>query len=131
MCAILLSINPEHVKKIFNGKKIYEYRKIECKRKVDKIIIYSTYPIMKVVGEADVEEILKDTPDEVWRETQNKSGIDKNFFDNYYRNREYAIAYKLSHIKKYKVPKTLSEFGITKAPQSFVYIKKSKQLSFI
>lgn len=124
MCTILLSINPEHVKNIFNGNKYYEFRKIECKRKVDKIIIYSTSPIMKVVGEADVEEILKATPEEVWKETQNKAGIDKKFFDKYYENKEYAIAYKLSKIKEYRVPKTLSEFGINKAPQSFVYVSK-------
>ena len=52
MCKILLSINPEHVENIFNGNKKYEYRKIKCKEKVDKIIIYSTAPIMQVVGEA-------------------------------------------------------------------------------
>lgn len=131
MCVILLSINPEHVKNIFCGKKLYEFRKIECKKKVEKIIIYSTSPIMKVVGEAHVEEILKATPEEVWKETRNKAGIDKKFFDKYYKNREYAIAYKLSRIKEYKVPKTLNEFGIKKAPQSFVYINKYEQLSFV
>lgn len=55
MCKILLSINPEHVENIFNGNKKYEYRKIKCKEKVDKIIIYSTAPIMQVVGEAEVK----------------------------------------------------------------------------
>ena len=131
MCTILLSINPEHVKNIFEGKKLYEFRKIECKRKVDKIIIYSTSPIMKVVGEADVDEILKAHPEEVWEKTQRESGIDKSFFDKYYKNSEYAIAYKLSKIKEYKKPKSLSEFGIKKAPQSFVYINKLEQTAFI
>ena len=54
MCAILLSINPNHVENIMNGTKRYEYRKVACKRQVDKILIYSTNPIMRVVGEADV-----------------------------------------------------------------------------
>ena len=105
MCTILLSINPEHVKNIFEGKKLYEFRKIECKRKVDKIIIYSTFPIMKVVGEAEVEKILKAEPEKVWKQTKSKAGIDKKFFDKYYKNRDYAIAYKLSKIKEYRIPK--------------------------
>ena len=75
MCKILLSINPEHVENIFNGNKKYEYRKIKCKEKVDKIIIYSTAPIMQVVGEAEVKKILEDTPEEIWKITQNESGI--------------------------------------------------------
>jgi len=51
MCKMLLSINPEHVENILRGGKTYEYRKILCKRKVDKIVIYSTCPVKRVVGE--------------------------------------------------------------------------------
>lgn len=55
---MLISINPKHIENIFNGTKKYEYRKIKCKREIKKII-YSTYPIMKVVGEAKVEKYQK------------------------------------------------------------------------
>ena len=122
MCNILISINPEHVENIFNGSKKYEYRKIRCKQEVDKIIIYSTYPIMKVVGEAKVEKILEDSPDNIWEETKNYSGIDLKFYQNYFKNRSKAIAYKLTNIKKYNNPKELSSYGIKSAPQSFVYV---------
>lgn len=84
MCAILLSINPNHVENIMNGTKEYEFRKKACKRQVDKILIYSTTPIMRVVGEADVEDVLIDTPEVIWKKTEEKSGIDKAFFDQYY-----------------------------------------------
>lgn len=83
MCEILLSINPEHVENIFKGNKKYEYRKIKCKRKIDKIIIYSTHPVMKVVGEAEVERIIEDSPKEVWKQTKQKAGIKKKFYDKY------------------------------------------------
>ena len=81
MCAILLSINPSHVENILNGTKRYEFRKKACKRHVDKILIYSTTPIMKVVGEAEVEDVLVDDPETIWKRTEKKSGIDKIFFD--------------------------------------------------
>ena len=123
MYNMLISIKPEYVKNIFNGSKKYEYRKIRCKQDIDKIIIYSTYPIMKVVGEAKVEKILEDSPDRIWEKTKKYSGIDLNFYQKYFKDRSKAIAYKLTNIKKYNSPKELSSYGIKAAPQSFVYIQ--------
>ena len=123
MYNMLISIKPEHIENIFNGSKKYEYRKIRCKQDIDKIIIYSTYPIMKVVGEAKVEKILVDSPDRIWEKTKKYSGIDLNFYQKYFKDRSKAIAYKLTNIKKYDSPKELSSYGIKAAPQSFVYIQ--------
>ena len=122
MCNMLISINPQHVENIFNGTKKYEYRKIRCKQEVDKIIIYSTYPIMKIVGEAKVEKILEDSPDNIWEETKNYSGIDLKFYQQYFKDRSKAIAYKLTNIKIYSIPQELSSYGIKSAPQSFIYV---------
>ena len=123
MCKLLMSINPEYVDKILSGSKKYEYRKIKAKRNdIDKIIIYSTYPIMKVVAEVDIEEILEDTPENIWKQTKNESGVSKQFYDKYYNNKEIAVAYKLGKIKKYKKPKMLTDIGINYIPQSFAYL---------
>lgn len=123
MCAILLSINPNHVENIMNGTKRYEFRKRACKRHVDKILIYSTTPVMKVVGEAEVEDALIDKPQIIWKKTQKKSGIEKSFFDEYYADKEQAVAYKLKNVVEYEVAKELKEYGISNAPQSFQYIE--------
>jgi Uncharacterized conserved protein len=122
MCKILISIKPEFVESIMNGEKDFEFRKVECKRVVDKIIIYSTSPVMKVVGEADVEEVLVNSPEEIWEITEKKAGISKNFFDEYYKDKTKAVAYKLNNIKKYDEPLALERFGLSAAPQSFAYI---------
>lgn len=123
MCTILLSINPQHVENIMNGSKVYEFRKRACKRHIDKILIYSTTPIMKVVGEAEVEDVLIDSPESIWEITEKKSGIEKVFFDQYYMNREQAVAYKLKNVVCYREPKELKEYGIGSAPQSYQYIE--------
>ena len=53
---VLLSINPPYVDKIFNGEKKFEYRRAIFKdNSVDTIVIYSTSPIKKVVGEFKVK----------------------------------------------------------------------------
>ena len=55
----LLSIKPEFVSKIFTGEKIFEYRKAVFKRPMVKtVVIYSTMPVGKIVGEFEIEEII-------------------------------------------------------------------------
>lgn len=124
MRTILLSIKPEYVEKIFNGTKQYEYRKTKCKEKVEKIIIYSTAPVMQVVGEAEVEEIVEGELEKVWNKTKDHSGTTYEFFSEYYKGKNKAVAYKLKNIKKYEEAKSLKSFGIEVAPQSFVYVEK-------
>ena len=122
MCEMLLSINPEHVENIMNGSKLFEFRKVKCKDDVDKIIIYSTSPVMQVVGEAQVLEIIVDNPESVWEITSEHSGITKKFYDEYFKNKEKAVAYRLGKVEKYREPLKLSDFGVSFAPQSFVYV---------
>lgn len=123
MCRILMPINPEYVDEILAGRKKYEYRKIKAKRNnIDKMIIYSTSPIMKVVAEVDIKEILEEDPEKLWEMTKNESGITKDFYNKYYKNKNTAIAYKLGKIRIYDKPKNLYDIGINYVPQSFVYL---------
>lgn len=122
MCKILLSINPEHVENILEGTKKYEYRKKSCKKDIDRIIIYSTHPVKKVVGEVEVLEVIEMEKNKLWNLTKKYSGINKKFYDEYYDGKETAVAYKLGQIVEYKKPKKLNDIGVKVAPQSFMYI---------
>lgn len=123
MCRILMPIKPEYVDEILAERKKYEYRKIKAKRNnIDKMIIYSTSPIMKVVAEVDIKEILEEDPEKLWEMTKNESGITKDFYNKYYKNKNTAIAYKLGKIRIYDKPKNLDDIGINYVPQSFVYL---------
>lgn len=122
MCSVLMSIKPEFVQRILSGKKKYEFRKKVCRRQVEKIYIYSTVPVQMVVGEAEVEFVLVEPPEDLWEKTKEDAGIDKAFFDRYYENKEEAVAYKLVNVLKYNKPRTLGELGVKTAPQSFLYI---------
>lgn len=123
MCRVLMSINPEYVDKILNGKKKYEYRKIKArKNNINKIVIYATSPIMKIVGEVEVKSIIEDTPSSLWKKTRDLSGVKKDFYDAYYKNKSVAVAYELGQVTKYDVPLVLSDFGIDFIPQSYTYL---------
>lgn len=123
MSTILMSIKPEYVEKLFNGTKKYEYRKKRCKKNIDKIIVYSTSPVKKVVGELEIEDILEDNKEAIWDKTKLFSGIVKEKYDSYFKKEDTAVAYKIKSYKLYDTKKELSDFNIKTSPQSYVYIK--------
>ena len=122
MSRILISINPEHVENILNGSKKYEYRKVSCRSDVDRLIIYSTYPIVKVVAEVEITRILEDEPEVIWKKTKDYAGISKRFFDNYYKGRSKAVAFEIDKITIFQDSKSLEDYGVKSPPQSFVYV---------
>lgn len=105
-----------------NGSKKFEFRKTRCHEDVDRMVIYCTSPVKKVVGEARIRNIIVGDPDWIWDITKNGAGIGKDFFDDYYRGRDSAVAYELDNVKEYRIAKPLSDFGLSNAPQSFVYV---------
>lgn len=123
MCTILLSIKPEYTNRILEGSKKFEFRRSVAKRKVDRILIYSTAPEMKVVAMVEVIGVEKDSPKNLWQKTHANAGISRPKFMDYFANRSVAYAYKLGALQKFDKPKTLAEYGITAAPQSFVYVE--------
>lgn len=125
MAQILMSIHPEYAHRIISGEKKFEYRRSRCKMDIDRIIIYATYPEKVILGEAEVKKIISSTPEDIWQKTKEASGISKKDYFSYFRYTSVAYAYCLGEITVYSIPKPLSEFGITKSPQSFIYIEKS------
>lgn len=125
MGRILMSINPIHVEKILSGVKRFEYRKVKCAKKIDTILVYATAPIMKVVGEVEVLDILSNTPTDIWECTKKASGISRAFFDQYFEGYKTAVAYALGKVTLYQIPLDLSELGVKSPPQSFVYLENT------
>lgn len=127
MCKLLMSINPEHVDNILAGTKRFEFRKTKCREEIDGILIYSTAPVMQVVAEVEVTDIIEGPLSVVWNRTAATAGIDKTFFDRYYSGRNTAVAYALGKVNRYRVPRLLSDFGMRAAPQSYAYVRSVPQ----
>lgn len=124
MKKVLLAIKPQFVEEIRCGKKIYEYRKSIFKDKsVGKMLIYSSSPTKKIVGECDIEAIVSGNPDEVWEQTKLYGGITQDFFFEHFKNKETAYAIKMSDVIFYNQPILLADIGVEYAPQSFRYIE--------
>jgi len=94
---VLLSIRPEFAEKIFNGLKKYEFRRSIFKRSdVEKVIVYASAPISKVIGEFEIEKILREELPNLWDMTKNYAGISEELFYDYFshKNEGYAIKIK-------------------------------------
>ncbi len=122
MSTMLLSIKPKYAKIILEGKKQYEFRKSKPKSEVDRIIFYASSPQKQVVGEAAIERIIEGTPKDIWEIAKTAAGITKKIYYSYYEGKDKAIAYKLKDVIIYETPKALSDYGISQAPQSFIYL---------
>jgi predicted transcriptional regulator len=124
-----LSIKPEFVQEIINGNKKFEYRKRIFKKEVESVIIYSTKPEGKIIGEFTIEKVINETPNNIWHETHHSSGISKEFFFEYFSGYDEGFAIKIKEFIKYKNPidpKSLNnKFN---PPQSFMYIKDDNKL---
>lgn len=120
---VLLSIKPEYVDRIISGEKQYEYRKRIFKEKVDSVVIYSTKPVGKIIGEFTIEEIISDSPNNLWNKTYKQSGVSKDFFMGYFKDRDKGFALKIKEFIEYNEPidpKAL--YGNFVAPQSYKYL---------
>lgn len=125
---ILLSIKPQFVEKIMSGDKKYEFRKTEFKRKdVNTIIVYSSGPVKKVVGEMKFKKVLCDTPNNIWKLTHIYSGLSLDSFMTYFEGRQKAYAIVIEKFIPLKEALPLDEcFPGVKAPQSFIYLDETK-----
>ena len=120
---VLLAIKEEFANKIFEGEKKYEFRKSIFKdNRVRSVVVYVTSPIKKVIGEFEIDNIIYDEPNNIWKLTNKFSGIDKEFFDEYFSGKETAYAIKIKRVLKYDREYLLEDFNINFAPQSYVYI---------
>lgn len=122
MSAILLPIKPPYIEQILHGEKKYEYRKRLCKKEINKIYLYATNPVKKVVGEVTVISKLETDKETLWKITKQYSGVSYEEYCDYFSAKNMACAYQLGEIIKYNEPKPLTDYGIDFCPQSFLYI---------
>lgn len=119
---VLMSIKPEYVEKFFSGEKKYELRRKIFRKNVKTIVIYSSSPVMKIVGEMDIDEIFSDTPCSIFEKYNKEICISQDKYYDYFTNSNIAYAIKIKNVYKYQNPIKLEEFNVKRAPQSYIYL---------
>lgn len=121
----LLSIRPKYVEAILHGEKKYEFRKsIFKKGNIEKVFIYSTSPVKKIVGTFRIAGIIEDHPKNLWRQLSIFSGLNASEFFSYFSSNEIGFAIQIDSLEKFKNPidprNLIPNFV---PPQSFYYLK--------
>lgn len=123
---VIISIRPCFCDSIFKGLKLYEYRKRVFNRTdINKVYIYASKPISKIVGYFTVKRIIDDTPSKVWNQTHEHGGITKKQFLDYFKGHTVAHAIEIGEVVKLDTPidpKSIIK-GFT-APQNFMYVDR-------
>jgi predicted transcriptional regulator len=119
---VVLSIKPEFADKIFDGTKKFEFRKAIFKNQnVTSVLVYSSSPVQKVIGEFQIRNIFNRDLKTLWEMTKEFSGITEEYFYKYFAEREYGFAIEIEKKIKFKTPKCLkADYNLT-PPQSFAY----------
>jgi len=119
---VVLSIKPEFAFKIFDGSKRFEFRKSIFKNpSVKQVIVYASSPVQQVIGEFEIEEILKYEKSLLWEMTKKESGITEDFFFQYFKEKENGYAIRIKNTITYDSPRCLKEDYNLSPPQSFAY----------
>lgn len=127
---VVLSIKPQFANKIFDGTKKFEFRKAIFKNKnVTSVLVYASSPVQKVIGEFEIGEIYNHDLETLWNKTKEYSGITKEYFYEYFADREKGFAIQIKNKRKFTNPKSLKEDYNLTPPQSFAYWD-SKENSF-
>lgn len=120
----ILSIKPQFVEEIVAGRKRYEFRKKGFKEQVGKVYIYASSPVCRIVGEFVLGNILEGNLDDIWSKTSKAAGITREYFDEYYTNKELAYALEIKSFKSYREPiNPYTHFSRFTPPQSYCYIE--------
>ncbi|QHS55370.1 ASCH domain-containing protein [Mucilaginibacter sp. 14171R-50] len=119
---VVLSIKPEFAFKIFNGTKRFEFRKAIFKNPlVKQVIVYASSPVQRVIGEFEIEEILKCDKKLLWELTKQESGITEDFFFQYFKEKKDGYAIRIKNTTTYENSRCLKEDYNLLPPQSFAY----------
>lgn len=121
---VLLSIKPKYAERIFNGDKQYEFRRsIFRNPRVAIIVVYASFPVQRLIGELEIEDVLCAPPHSLWQRTKSAAGISQEDFFEYFAGKDKGYAIKLGKRRRYRRAMILKDrFGIA-PPQSFVYVQ--------
>jgi type I restriction enzyme S subunit len=128
---VILSIRPKYVESILNGEKQYEFRRsIFKKRNIERVYIYSTSPVMRIIGYFIIKEIFEKSPESLWSEFHSHAGLEKDEFFTYFSDKEKGFAIGIGDIHTFEEPldpqRSIPGF---RAPQNFMYAPEDFHLS--
>lgn len=118
----ILSIKPEFSNAILAGVKKVEFRKTVFRKKVEKVFIYSSSPVKKIIGYFTFNEIIEDSPHKLWEQFGGLGFIDEAGFFEYFEDKKIGFSICIDSVNEFATQidpyKEIENFV---PPQSFYY----------
>ncbi len=122
--SVLLSVKPFFADSIFSGAKTFEFRRaLFASPHVNRVVVYASTPVRRVIGEFRIADILSMAPDALWDVTRHGAGISHEYFHQYFEGKAVAHAIGVENARRFSRPRRLDHhYGLRTAPQSFCYL---------
>jgi predicted transcriptional regulator len=129
---LLMSVKPEFADRIMRRKKTVELRRKFSTRWIGhRINIYSTAPVMSLVGEARICGVVANKPEAIWGRFHDQVGCSRAEFDAYVSGCAEIYAIELDDIRPYRDRFPLQQIAHLlnekiSPPQSYVTLEKNR-----
>lgn len=118
-----MPIRPEYVIRIVTGEKHFEFRRTSIRLDLTHLVIYSSSPVRRIVGLAEVNCVEVSTPSALWEKTKHAAGISRRRFREYFHGAKLAVAISLGCV--FPLARELDPEHVANGftiPQSFRYV---------
>ncbi|WP_419865083.1 ASCH domain-containing protein [Candidatus Poriferisodalis sp.] len=124
---LVLSLKPRYASAIVSGAKTIELRRTRPRIATPTLaLIYSTRPVMSLVGTCRVDSIESQSLRDLWCLASSRAGISRREFHEYFSGLSEGIALHLSDAQRAETPVSLAQLRRLvdgfRPPQSFGYL---------
>lgn len=127
---VLMSIKPQYANAIMHGSKKVEFRKQIFDVNVERVYVYASHPVKKLIGYFDVDQVICENPDKLWDDYNKVGCISKKDFVSYFNNCSYGYAIAIKKVHRFTKDYLIAEIfgGNFQVPQSYRYINSIKTI---
>jgi len=125
---VVFSVKPQYSEKIQDGSKTVELRRrFPVSVPAGTVaLIYSTSPMQALTGIAEIEGVIKCSPDDIWQNFSHQTCVARADFESYFAGVDRGFAIKLRRARPLRRAVDLAELRgrfSFEPPQSFLYAK--------
>src|SRR5450759_3521856 len=100
---VLLSVKPQYATEIARGKKTYEFRKaIFRSEEVEKVLVYVSGSVGRIIGYFHLGEIIEGSPHGVWDQCRRFAGVSRKEYFEYFAGSAKAFALEIRDFRAFE-----------------------------
>lgn len=120
-----MAIKPQYARLIRNRKKTVELRRVAPKVTAgDILVIYESAPVCKITSFAEIDQIIQEAPESLWKSIGTSAMLDKYDFDNYFSGKQIGNGIRIKNVVDLIPPKPINVLPHCVVPQNYRYLSE-------